>query len=283
MQLGFKIIAVILMSSAATSMALADTACTWPAFLCLRICLPLPMQSGPACHPWSRAETGLRAQVNVQRRETNELPIDLSLSAQSFREDNINTGVEADKEVSEVSLNIGLDIWNEHARRKVSQAKLDGSLTDLERIDNQIASEILRSAVDISETLELISIFETRDNLLVTKVEYYTLREKLGETVSRDLLQARTDQIENQNKLISARVKLSSLAGKINIGLAQSEKLPRLSPYHSITSDFACNDEDYLVREARNALKLAESRFLQRKMDLSLQTLGICKAKPLQD
>ena len=164
------------------------------------------------------------AQVNEQRRETNELPIDLSLSAQSFfREDNTNTGVEADKEVSEVSLNIGLDIWNEHARRKVSQAKLDGSLTDLERIDNQITSEILRSAVDISETLELISIFETRDNLLVTKVEYYTLREKLGETVSRDLLQARTDQIENQNKIISAKVKLSSLAGKINIGLAQSE------------------------------------------------------------
>ena len=277
MLLGSRIIAVILMSSAATSMALADTACSLARFPVLEDLSHTTATIGASLPSLEPSRNRSVAQVNEQRRETNELPIDLSLSAQSFREDNINTGVEADKEVSEVSLNIGLDIWNEHARRKVSQAKLDGSLTDLERIDNQITSEILRSAVDISETLELISIFETRDNLLVTKVEYYTLREKLGETVSRDLLQARTDQIENQNKLISAKVKLSSLAGKINIGLAQSEKLPSLSPYHSITSDFGCNDEDYLVREARNALKLAESRFLQRKMDLSPKLSGFAK------
>ena len=165
-----------------------------------------------------------KARLAELNREKNEIPVDLSLSAQSFKESNLNTDINADRDINEVSLNIGLDLWNEHARRKVTRARIHTSSNEITKIENEIAGEILNSALDISETQALITILETRNNLLVTKVEYYTLREKLGETVARDLLQARTDQIENQNKIISARVKLSTLAGKLNIGLTQAEK-----------------------------------------------------------
>ena len=277
MSLNYKSIAVILISSCSTSMAFADPNCSLSRFPVLEDLLQTTVTidaSLPYLEPSRNISKARLAELN---REKNEIPVDLSLSAQSFKESDLNTDIEADRDINEVSLNIGLDLWNEHARRKVTRARISTSSNEITKIENEIAGEILNSALDISETQALITILETRNNLLVTKVEYYTLREKLGETVARDLLQARTDQIENQNKIISARVKLSTLAGKLNIGLTQAEKIPTLSPYHQIDSKFACAAEDYLVTEARDALKLAEARLLQRQMNFSPKVSGFVR------
>ena len=73
------------MSSAATSMALADTACSLARFPVLEDLSHTTATIGASLPSLEPSRNRSVAQVNEQRRETNELPIDLSLSAQSLR------------------------------------------------------------------------------------------------------------------------------------------------------------------------------------------------------
>jgi len=267
-------ILAILMNLLISSMAFADSQCGVERFstlLNLRNSAAHVKASLPALEPSRHAAVARIASLKRQRRE---IPVDLTLRGQSYDTKNLDTLIKSDNEVGELSLNLDFDLWHESARRKLIVANTHAANTDLEEVENQIAAEILTTALDISQTLSLLDILEARTNLLNNKVEYFELREKLGETVSRDLLIARSDRIENQNKIISARVKLTSLASKINIGLAEAETFPKLSPYETIEGKFGCTFEFDDERNARADLAVAEAELIQKKTNFAPTVSG---------
>ena len=264
-----KSVLVILINLIAPSMAFGDSQCGIERFSALMKLGDSALQANaslPALEPSLHAAT---ARVQSLQRQRREIPVDLTLRGQSYDTKNLDTLVRSENEVGELSLNLDFGIWHENTRRKLVVANTHAAHTDLVEIENQIAAEILLASLDISQTLSLIDILEARTKLLDRKVEYFVLREKLGETVSRDLLIARSDRIENQNKIISARVKLTSLASKINIGLAEADKFPKLSPYEIIEGKFDCNFEFDDERNARADLAIAEAELIQRKTNFA--------------
>ncbi len=272
--INYKYFLAILMNLLLSSMAFADSQCgvaRFNALLTLQDSTTQIEASLPALEPSLHAAA---ARVTNLQRQRREIPVDLTLRGQSYDTKNLDTLVKRENDVGELSLNLDFGLWHESARRKLVVANTHAAHTDLEDVENQIAAEILIAALDISQTLSLIDILEARNTLLNNKVEYFELREKLGETVSRDLLIARSDRIENQNKIISARVKLTSLASKINIGLAEAEKFPKLSPYEMIEGKFDCKFEFDDERNARADLAVAEAELIQKKTNFAPTVSG---------
>ena len=76
-------------------------------------------------------------------------------------------------------------------------------------------AEILTS-LEISVAKALKNKLLAHDNLLTKKVEFFELKKELGDSVSQELLEARTKQVENLNKL-NALTSESQLFHKIKL------------------------------------------------------------------
>jgi len=210
----------------------------------------------------------LNADLAEQTDKKRILPVELSLTSQIYRTDNnqINSLEYANNEVNELTGKIGIDIWNELSRRRVANGREELIKHDIKDLKDANEAEVLVSLVNLSQTKSLLEILKSRDILLSQKVEFYSLKKKLGENVSPQLLETRKAQVENINKINSAEVKVSNLISKLEISYSYYDLLEKLDPYADLKTEFNCN---HALKSYSKSLKsiellrrqLAESRF----------------------
>ena len=158
----------------------------------------------------------LRSDLNREKGNKNNLPIDISITSQIYKTDSntFNSQRLSKNEVNELTGKIGIDLWNELSRRRVSNYKQSLISHDISSLKSSNDAEVIISLIELSKTKSLIKLLEIRESLLNKKVEYFSLRKELGENVSQQLLETRKSRVENLNKISSANVKVSNLISK---------------------------------------------------------------------
>lgn len=211
----------------------------------------------------------LKADLAEQTGKKKILPVELSLTSQIYRTDNdrINSLEYANNEVNELTGKIGIDIWNELSRRRVANGKEELIKHDIEDLKDANEAEVLISLIDLSKTKSLLKILKARDLLLSQKVEFYSLKKKLGENVSPQLLETRKAQVENINKINSAEVKVSNLISKLEISYSYYDLLEALNPHTDLKSDFNCNHPLKSFTKSLKSVELLKRRLSESRFD----------------
>ena len=211
----------------------------------------------------------LKADLNRELGNKNNLPIDISITSQIYKTDSntFNSQRLSKNEVNELTGKIGIDLWNELSRRRVSNYKQSLISHDISSLKSSNDAEVIISLIELSKTKSLIKLLEIRENLLTQKVEYFTLRKELGENVSQQLLETRKSRVENLNKISSANVKVSNLISKLEISYKDYDEVLPLPTYLNVEKNFKCSAHLVSYTEAKKSLELLNVELTDKNLD----------------
>ncbi len=212
----------------------------------------------------------LKADLNREIGNKNNLPIDISITSQIYKTDSntFNSQRLSKNEVNELTGKIGIDLWNELSRRRVSNYKQSLISHDISSMKSSNDAEIIISLIELSKTKSLIKLLEIRENLLTKKVEYFSLRKELGENVSQQLLETRKSRVENLNKISSANVKVSNLISKLEISYTDYDGILPLPIYLDVEKNFQCSAQLNSYTKAKKSLELLNVELTDKTLDL---------------
>lgn len=211
----------------------------------------------------------LKADLNRELGNKNNLPIDISITSQIYKTDSntFNSQRLSKNEVNELTGKIGIDLWNELSRRRVSNYKQSLISHDISSLKSSNDAEVIISLIELSKTKSLIKLLEIRENLLTQKVEYFSLRKELGENVSQQLLETRKSRVENLNKISSANVKVSNLISKLEISYKDYDEVLPLPTYLNVEKNFKCSAHLNSYTEAKKSLDLLNVELTDKNLD----------------
>ena len=212
----------------------------------------------------------LKADLNREIGNKNNLPIDISITSQIYKTDSntFNSQRLSKNEVNELTGKVGIDLWNELSRRRVSNYKQSLISHDISSMKSSNDAEIIISLIEMSKTKSLIKLLEIRENLLTKKVEYFSLRKELGENVSQQLLETRKSRVENLNKISSANVKVSNLISKLEISYTDYDGILPLPIYLDVEKNFQCSAQLNSYTKAKKSLELLNVELTDKTLDL---------------
>ena len=211
----------------------------------------------------------LKADLNREIGNKNNLPIDITITSQIYKTDSntFNSQRLSKNEVNELTGKIGIDLWNELSRRRVSNYKQSLISHNISSLKSSNDAEIIISLIELSKTKSLIKLLEIRENLLTQKVEYFSLRKELGENVSQQLLETRKSRVENLNKISSANVKVSNLISKLEISYKDYDEVLPLPTYLNVEKNFKCSAHLNSYTEAKKSLDLLNVELTDKNLD----------------
>ena len=211
----------------------------------------------------------LKADLNRELGNKNNLPIDISITSQIYKTDSntFNSQRLSKNEVNELTGKIGIDLWNELSRRRVSNYKQSLISHNISSLKSSNDAEVIISLIELSKTKSLIKLLEIRENLLSQKVEYFSLRKELGENVSQQLLETRKSRVENLNKISSANVKVSNLISKLEITYKDYDQVLPLPTYLNVEKNFECSAHLNSYTEAKKSLDLLNVELTDKNLD----------------
>lgn len=211
----------------------------------------------------------LKADLNREIGNKNNLPIDISITSQIYKTDSntFNSQRLSKNEVNELTGKIGIDLWNELSRRRVSNYKQSLISHNISSLKSSNDAEVIISLIELSKTKSLIKLLEIRENLLTQKVEYFSLRKELGENVSQQLLETRKSRVENLNKISSANVKVSNLISKLEISYKDYDEVLPLPTYLNVEKNFKCSAHLNSYTEAKKSLDLLNVELTDKNLD----------------
>lgn len=211
----------------------------------------------------------LKADLNREIGNKNNLPIDISITSQIYKTDSntFNSQRLSKNEVNELTGKIGIDLWNELSRRRVSNYKQSLISHNISSLKSSNDAEVIISLIELSKTKSLIKLLEIRENLLTQKVEYFSLRKELGENVSQQLLETRKSRVENLNKISSANVKVSNLISKLEISYKDYDEVFPLPTYLNVEKNFKCSAHLNSYTEAKKSLDLLNVELTDKNLD----------------
>ena len=211
----------------------------------------------------------LKADLNREIGNKNNLPIDISITSQIYKTDSntFNSQRLSKNEVNELTGKIGIDLWNELSRRRVSNYKQSLISHNISSLKSSNDAEVIISLIELSKTKSLIKLLEIRENLLTQKVEYFSLRKELGENVSQQLLETRKSRVENLNKISSANVKVSNLISKLEISYKDYDEVFPLPTYLNVEKNFKCSAHLSSYTEAKKSLDLLNVELTDKNLD----------------
>ena len=211
----------------------------------------------------------LKADLNREIGNKNNLPIDISITSQIYKTDSntFNSQRLSKNEVNELTGKIGIDLWNELSRRRVSNYKQSLISHNISTLKSSNDAEVIISLIELSKTKSLIKLLEIRENLLTQKVEYFSLRKELGENVSQQLLETRKSRVENLNKISSANVKVSNLISKLEISYKDYDEVFPLPTYLNVEKNFKCSAHLSSYTEAKKSLDLLNVELTDKNLD----------------
>lgn len=213
----------------------------------------------------------LRSDLSREIGNKNNLPIDISITSQIYNTDSntFNSQRLSKNEVNELTGKIGIDLWNELSRRRVSNYKQSLISHDISSLKSSNDAEVIISLIELSKTKSLIKLLEIRESLLNKKVEYFSLRKELGENVSQQLLETRKSRVENLNKISSANVKVSNLISKLEISYADYDEILPLPIYLNVKKNFQCSAQLNSFNKAKKSLDLLNVELTDKTLDFS--------------
>ena len=213
----------------------------------------------------------LRSDLSREIGNKNNLPIDISITSQIYNTDSntFNSQRLSKNEVNELTGKIGIDLWNELSRRRVSNYKQSLISHDISSLKSSNDAEVIISLIELSKTKSLIKLLEIRESLLNKKVEYFSLRKELGENVSQQLLDTRKSRVENLNKISSANVKVSNLISKLEISYADYDEILPLPIYLNVKKNFQCSAQLNSFNKAKKSLDLLNVELTDKTLDFS--------------
>ena len=211
----------------------------------------------------------LKADLNREIGNKNNLPIDITITSQIYKTDSntFNSQRLSKNEVNELTGKIGIDLWNELSRRRVSNYKQSLISHNISSLKSSNDAEVIISLIELSKTKSLIKLLEIRENLLTQKVEYFSLRKELGENVSQQLLETRKSRVENLNKISSANVKVSNLISKLEITYKDYDQVLPLPTYLNVEKNFKCSAHLNSYTEAKKSLDLLNVELTDKNLD----------------
>ena len=211
----------------------------------------------------------LKADLNREIGNKNNLPIDITITSQIYKTDSntFNSQRLSKNEVNELTGKIGIDLWNELSRRRVSNYKQSLISHNISSLKSSNDAEVIISLIELSKTKSLIKLLEIRENLLSQKVEYFSLRKELGENVSQQLLETRKSRVENLNKISSANVKVSNLISKLEITYKDYDQVLPLPTYLNVEKNFKCSSHLNSYTEAKKSLDLLNVELTDKNLD----------------
>ena len=211
----------------------------------------------------------LKADLNREIGNKNNLPIDITITSQIYKTDSntFNSQRLSKNEVNELTGKIGIDLWNELSRRRVSNYKQSLISHNISSLKSSNDAEVIISLIELSKTKSLIKLLEIRENLLTQKVEYFSLRKELGENVSQQLLETRKSRVENLNKISSANVKVSNLISKLEISYKDYDEVLPLPTYLNVEKNFKCSAHLNSYTEAKKSLDLLNVELTDKNLD----------------
>lgn len=213
-------------------------------------------------------------EIEANQKKRKLIPLSLEISRQKYKTDNSLTSQRRETEIDEISGRVGLDLWNEATRRDRLTKTADVDSYRLKALKNQMRSEILISLLEISEAKVLKNILLSRDNLLTKKVEFFELRKELGDSVSQELLEARTKQVENLNKLNASDVRITTLSTKIKIPQIATDQVPLINLNLDIENKFKCSGELLSYHQSVAERKLNETLLKESAIDMLPKVFG---------
>ena len=213
----------------------------------------------------------LRSDLSREIGNKNNLPIDISITSQIYKTDSntFNSQRLSKNEVNELTGKIGIDLWNELSRRRVSNYKQSLISHDISSLKSSNDAEVIISLIELSKTKSLIKLLEIRESLLNKKVEYFSLRKELGENVSQQLLETRKSRVENLNKISSANVKVSNLISKLEISYADYDEILPLPIYLDVKKNYQCSAQLNSFNKAKKSLDLLNVELTDKTLDFS--------------
>lgn len=211
----------------------------------------------------------LKADLNREIGNKNNLPIDISITSQIYKTDSntFNSQRLSQNEVNEITGKIGLDLWNELSRRRVSKYKQTLISHDISSLKSSNDAEVIVSLIELSKTKSLLKLLDIRENLLTKKVEYFSLRKELGENVSQQLLETRKSRVENLNKISSANVKVSNLISKLEISYSDYDEVLPLSIHLNVEKNYQCLSKLNTYEKAKKSLNLLNVELTGKNLD----------------
>lgn len=212
----------------------------------------------------------LESDLSKEIGSKKNLPIDISITSQIYKTDSntFNSQRLSKNEVNELTGKIGIDLWNELSRRRVSNYKQSLISHDISSLKSSNDAEVIISLIELSKTKSLIKLLEIRENLLTQKVEYFSLRKELGENVSQQLLETRKSRVENLNKISSANVKVSNLISKLEISYTDYDGILPLPIYLDVEKNFQCSAQLNSYIKAKKSLDLLNIELTDKTLDL---------------
>ena len=223
-------------------------------------------------------------ELEANQKKKKLIPVSLEISRQKYKTDDSLVSQSRETEIDEISGRVGLDLWNEATRRNRLTKTADLDSYRLRALKNQMHAEILTSLLEISVAKALKNKLLARDNLLTKKVEFFELKKELGDSVSQELLEARTKQVENLNKLNASDVRITTLSTKIKLPQIATDKVPLINSNLDVNNKFSCTGELLSYHQSVAERKLNEALLTESAIDMLPKVYGFAnKTKSSND
>ena len=213
-------------------------------------------------------------EIEANQKKKKLIPLSLEISRQKYKTDDSLVSQSRETEIDEISGRVGLDLWNEATRRNRLTKTADLDSYRLRALKNQMHAEILTSLLEISVAKALKNKLLARDNLLTKKVEFFELKKELGDSVSQELLEARTKQVENLNKLNASDVRITTLSTKIKLPQIATDNVPLINSNLNVNNKFSCTGELLSYHQSVAERKLNEALLTESAIDMLPKVYG---------
>jgi len=168
---------------------------------------------------------GIQARVeavnlaNLQRRlqtaqaAVNRLHVSVDLSTQPYQQDSRRNSFSGRTET--VSLSVDLVESIRGQGRTSSQIEQERIQLSLVQQQQRLEAQTLTTLAEIAALNDLQDLLSYRKTLLEQRVEYFSIRRQMGETVSSELLDTESRLLETLNKLDAIRIRQTTEALKL--------------------------------------------------------------------
>ena len=201
--------------------------------------------------------------LQTAKAGVNRWPLSVEIEAKPYRQSSVLQSQSGQTQTASVSVDLVESFRGEGRAGRVLQK--EQARLNLAKQQQRLLAQTLRSLVELAALEDLFDLLSYRVDLLARRVEYFLIRQEMGDFVSGELLDTEARLLEARNKLDAIRIRQTSELLKLASGYAPSIDVGSLA-LPSIRSlptdiDLVCDESSsFPVREKRMLREIAEHK-----------------------